>query len=335
MSDMQVRFLRKDEYPLWDELAAASPSGSVFDESHWFLKVADVYGWPLELVGVFDGERLEGGVVVHPSRRLGMATAAMPPLCPINSCLVCPRPSPSPAKAERHVLRVTESIARFLQSRYSFVVITNHSAMSDVRSFRWLGWRTNVLYTYHINLASADMDKLPKSRRRAIRKARESGFVLEQTTDAAATHDLLTLTRQRQGIRPSVTREQLEQLFTRCEGTFTAFLARLPDTGRPVAVDVAVIDRTHSAAYALFAGFDPECNAPNATSLLQWYQIEALRDQGLKTLDLVGADVKSNAPFKAEFGGRLVPYYQVSYVGPLRRIANRLWRDRLASTRGT
>ena len=78
---MEARILAQTEHPLWDELVSSSPYGSVFDESRWFTAVPDVFGRTVEVVGVFDDDRLAGGVVLECSKRCGLPVGALPPLC--------------------------------------------------------------------------------------------------------------------------------------------------------------------------------------------------------------------------------------------------------------
>ena len=48
------------------------------------------------------------------------------------------------------------------------------------------------------------------------------------------------------------------------------------------------------------------------------------RELGMEILDQTGADIKEVAAFKAELGGRLVPYFQVSKAGWRYQLVNRL-----------
>ena len=326
MADLEARFLSKEEYPLWDELAAASPLSSIFEESRWFLMVAEVMECPIEVVGVFDGESLVGGVVLSPAQRFGMRSAVLPPLCPTNSCIVAPRNVKSSAKQEHHLLRVTETLAEFLKSRFSFAAVTNTPQMVDIRSFRWLDFSTNVLYTYQIDLESGGLSSLPGSLRRSVRKAEREGVTMAEEADLDAAQALLDKTHERHGIAAPITRGQLGKLCDCMGETVHVRLAKQRNTDEYLAVLVTVADPARSVSHALLAGFDPAHRRLRAPAWLHWTEIEMCNERGLKTYDMVGADVQSNVDFKSEFEGRLVPYYQVSYASFAYRLAGFVFR---------
>lgn len=326
MADIEARLLSDEEYPLWDELVAASSLATMFEESQWFRTVAEIMGCPVEVLGVLDGGKLLGGMVIRPGKRFGMRTATLLPLCPTNSCVVAARNVQSLAKQERHALRITEALAAYLRANFSFAVVTNTPAVVDIRAFRWQGFSTNVLYTYQIDLESWDIGNLPGARRRGVQKAEKQGVVLADEADLDAAHALLDKTHQRHGIAAPITRDQLGKLCERMGERVVVRLAKLASTDEYLAVLVTARDAVRGIAYALFAGFDPAQKKARATSWLHWTETELCRQHGLKTFDLVGADVQSNVEFKSEFEGRLVPYYQVSRVSLPYRLAGLVLR---------
>ena len=325
---METRFLEQNEYQVWDAMVVESPYGSVFDESRWFSAIADIMGCRIELVGVFDKNELMGGVILRRSRRFGLSIGTLPPLCQTNSVIIAHKKFNSSVKKERQLLEVTKNLALFFQSRFRFVVITNQPAMDDIRSFSWLGWRMNVLYTYQIYLPSSNLGELTPSRRREVRLAERKGVICEKDAPVEVVHRLLRKTSERQGFSPSISQEQLLQLCARLPDMITLAVARLYNTSQALASLVVVSDEVRRKAYYLLGGFDYKFVKLQASALLQWVEILELRKRDFETLDLVGADVKSNAQFKAGFGGRLVPYYQVSHTNLAYRIANFLCRGR-------
>lgn len=321
VAGMEARLLTEGELSLWDGLVGESPCASVFDESRWLLAASQVMEQPIEIVGVFDGGQLVGGMAITASCCCGMGVATLPPLCPSNSCIIAPRSTTSRGKQERHVLRVTESMASFLRNSFGCVVVTNNPAMTDVRAFRWAGYLTNILYTYHVDLAFADLKRLPEVRRAVQRGARE-GVVSDEHPALDDVYGLLELSYRRHGICPPITRDQLAQLCERLPGTVVPRVVKLERTGQPAACVVVARDPVRGVAHALYAGFDHSQRQARAPFCVHWHEMEECRELGFGTYDFVGADVKSNVEFKAEFGGRLVPYYEVTYARLLYRIAS-------------
>ena len=127
-------------------------------------------------------------------------------------------------------------------------------------------------------------------------------------------YGLIDLSYRRHGIGPPITRDQLAQLCERLPGTVATRVVKLERTGQPVACVVVVRDPVRGMAHALYAGFDPSQRQARAPFCVHCGEMEACRELGFRTYDFVGADVKSNVEFKAEFGGRLAPYYEVTYA---------------------
>ena len=323
---MEARLLTESELSLWDGLVGESPYASIFDESRWLLAVSQAMEQPVDIVGVFDGAHLLGGVAFTVSRRCGIAVATLPPLCPSNPCIIAPRGAASRGKQERHVLRITESLASYLRSSFRCAVVTNSPAMTDIRSFRWEGFLTNVLYTHRVDLQSIELSQLSKSRRRAIRKAAKANVVADGDPDPDTLHALLEKTARRHGFRPPVSAAQLVRICNSVGEHLWCAVARLGDTGVPLAGYLSVIDEARGVAYGLFAGFDDEYAHTHASSFLGWHEIMMHKERGLKTLDLGGADVKENAEFKYDFEGQLTPNYEVSYSSLGYRLSQLAWR---------
>lgn len=325
MSDLNVRFLNKEEYERWDSLVAALPSASIFDESKWLAAVADVMGCDIRIAGVFEKDRLIGGAPLNISNKFGMPTATGIPLTPTNSCIAEPSGTIYSSRATNYLLKITDAVGRFLQSNYDYAVITNHPFISDIRSFNWLGWSTQVIYTYHVDLAKADFSALTPKIRKIIRKAENSGVIIERSDDFSVAHDLLAKTFRRKGVSLPLSSWQLSQICLRCADNVVLFVAKTHD-GKAIAFNIWIVDFKRRVAYALFSGFDYAYQDTEATSLRKWKCIEYFKSNGFAILDLVGAENKSIANFKASFEGDLVPYYQVSKVSMRYRILNQFSR---------
>ena len=326
MSELETRFLAADELAQWDAFVPASPYGSPFNESRWLNSIARALDEDVKVVGVFERGELMGGVAVSCRRKLLMPAAVPPRITFENSCQVLPTKKKTRSAATARGLEVCDAIADFLMARFDYVLITNHRRNTDVRSFRWKGWRTNIVYTYQIDLRSLDIMALPSRRRNQIRHAEKAGVVVESSDDIDAAHRLLMKMQERHGIDCCPTHPQLVELCQGLGDTFALFLARAPGSAEPVAMVFTILDAARDEGYVLFAAMDPQYAKTQASSLLYWQHLLSLRERGLKIVDMVGADIRSNAAFKAEFEGLLVPYFQVVYASRRFRVVNMLVR---------
>lgn len=323
MTDLIARFLNKNEHEYWDALLIASSTASIFNETKWLETVAEVMGCDIRVLGVFRNEELLGGVPLNISKRFALPVAVGIPLTPVNSCIIKPSETPFPSKATNHLLEVTDVIGGFLQRNYDYAVITNYPFIIDIRAFNWLGWRTQVFYTYHINLQHTDFSLLPKKRRYLIRDAKKSGIKIERFHDFSIAYKLLTKTFLKKGAIIPLTMEQLSRICLLWGNNIVYFIARAPD-GEAIASYIWLTDNHRKMVHALFAGFDYEYHDTNAPSLIVWQAIEYFKETGYQVMDMVGAENRTISRFKAEFDGTLVPYYQVSATSLRYRLLNLL-----------
>lgn len=319
----EARFLSPQEYERWDEMITTLPAATIFSESRWLTAVAEIMACEIKIAAVFNGDYLVGGVPVRVSRRFGLPVAAGLPLTPTNSCLVAPTFTACLAKATSRLLAITEALARFLQTQYAYVILTQDSAFLDIRAFNWLDWQPQVLYTYHIEMAKADLTDLSSTVRKNIRHAEKAGVTSEVSRDFRQAHAPLASTFSRQGIHLPLNAEQLAAFGERFKEDLILLLAR-SSAGQLIASEIILLDRPRKIAYRFLAGFDVDSGIRGVPAFLQWQSLRHCLELGLEILDQTGADIKEVAAFKAELGGRLVPYYQVAKAGVRYRLLNRL-----------
>ncbi len=323
MSDLMIRFLEKDEYPRWDKLVDSTEDTTIFDETWWLEAVSDIVQCNIKILGVFRAGELIGGVPLKISRCLCMPTATRIPLSPTNSIVFAPSNTIFSSKATSHVLEITDGIASFLSNNFHYSVLTNHPRVIDIRSFNWQHWKTLICYTYIVNLAEADFSKLTRQRRQHIRNAEKAGVSIERENCCHTAHTLLDKSLTASGVSTPLSAVQMNQLYLKCADHIVQFTARTPD-GKPAAIFVCLPDWKRKIVHALFSGNDRDYNDLNASSFVIWKSIEYFKEQGLDSMDLVGAENKTIARFKAAFGGQLVPYFQLSKGSMPYRILNRL-----------
>ncbi len=323
MSQYDVRCLEPSDLPAWDAMVEASPHATVFDESRWIQAMAEAAGTDIRLVGVFDGDSLVGGVHLQHRERLGMRMARGCRLSPTNSCVVrVPAEAPR-VERERLVLEVTRALGEFLGPQYDFVAITNSPGLADVRSFRWLGWRTSVWYTYHVDLPNMPMARHDEALRRAAEEAGLSHPVMKDVGAPERFHALAAKASQHDGAEPAVSLAQLSHLHEQLPDLVRIRAGTWEDRDADVFGIVCVLDRKRSITHAMWAAYDPALRTAPVVYSFTWAELAAWREAGLATFDFVGADVEDMVRYKSEFEPRLVPYYRVERATPRYRIASR------------
>lgn len=321
--EFNTRFLIREEYSLWDGLVSSVPGASIFSESRWLVAAAEIMACEIKIVAVFSGEHLVGGVAVQLSRRFGMPVAKGIPIAPNNSCVVAPTATACLSKITSRILAITEAIAVFLEGHFAYVVLTQNPTLIDIRSFNWRGWRSQVLYTYHVEIAKADLGRLSSTARKNIKNAEKAGVISALSRDFKLAHLPVASTFARQKAALPMTAEQLSAFAERFGDDLFLLLAKNKD-GRVIASEAILLDRPRRVAYRFLAGFDAGCDIRGVPLYLQWQGLLHCRELGMELLDQTGAERKKIASFKAELGGNLVPYFQVAKVRLPYRLMNGL-----------
>jgi len=225
----------------------------------------------------------------------------------------------APERREGRFHEACSEVAEWCEGNAAFVRLILPPEVVDVRPFLWRGWQAEIRYTYRI---ATDNDSPPSPRtsvRRWVKRAEDAGLRLvrldrDDATDAAVATVGATLVRQDQPLPVPA-------------GEWHAFLARLTSNpavrtfaavdadGRPYGTMVVGYDRCR--AYELLAGTAENGMEVGAGAFVAWQVLEAMReesDSGISEFDFAGANVSSIANFKRGFGGRLVPYYAISWA---------------------
>jgi Acetyltransferase (GNAT) domain len=180
--------------------------------------------------------------------------------------------------------------------------------------FYWKGFRQTTKYTYALeNLQDLDgiWKGLQENIRTDVRKATNRFNVV--VDNDANINDFLALNRMtfaRQGMPLPYTENYVRSIDAAC-GTRNCrkVLVTRDAEGRPHAGVYLVWDQ--NSAYYLMGGGDPELRNSGATSLCMWEAIKFAAGV-TRRFDFEGSMIEPVERFFRGFGGRQVPYFQVS-----------------------
>jgi len=318
MSDKYTfRILGINEYELWDLLVDKSIQGTIFHKNEWL----GASGWDYRIFGCFNnGNELIAGFTCGTQKIHGKWTYfGHPRLTPYQGNVYTNIEGKYVTKLSRNKC-ICHEIAKFIKTQCTAANITlSPYDVEDVMPFIWERFKASVRYTYVINLQ--DTEKIWKDMdldcRNSIRKAIKDGVIIDIESDFMETIKLQekTLQRQNKSIDPSfvesaIRYNQAMELQSKCKN----FVAKNKN-GNSIATVYVVWDTKRS--YYLMGGYDHENAHSGASSLAIWTAIQYLRDTiGLSEFDFEGTTLLHTEPFFRSFGGKLTPYYTVSWVHP-------------------
>ena len=306
----------------WDRVVEAAPEGTVFSLSAF---VEEMDATPA-LWLCHKGNQFAGAVALAEDPTDPRRTLLAPHIIHGGIMTAPPAARQNLAQALAEQFRTTAACFAALTERYAQLCFATAPALVDLRPILWHNYGTDaprpdleLRYTSYLSLAaeSADMEHSAlylgcnKSRRQALRYARDSGITAQTSTDIDAFLRLYARTFARQGLE--MVRGEADFLRRVCtrlaqEGRLRVFAALTPE-GDLGSVVVFGIDAKR--AYYLYGANEPDLRSDHCGSMALFHALRSLADEGIPEADLEGVNSPNRGYFKLSFGGDLRPYYRV------------------------
>lgn len=307
------KFLESGEYEKWDRFVADSPQGSVYSKSFWLQNISDVLGYKHNIIVIYEGDEIAAGIgVFHRNKSM-----VIPLLTPYLSPVLKESASTNKSKVYHEGYALLKSLASFLKEHYRGVELCMINSIEDVRAFSWTGYKIYVKYTFinSIENFNASPNVFAHSIRKQIRKCKEGNIEVVKENDPERFWSVFKLTFDRRKALLPVEKNQFIKLYDRlsqnnCCEMWTAFSG-----GKPVSTRIVLFSENETV-HDWVAAAHPDHLQTGATSYLIYKIMEHYSQRGFKYFDWNGANMESIARFKSNFGGRLTPYYAVSWARP-------------------
>jgi hypothetical protein len=297
----------------WDDFADKSPQGTVFCKSYFL----ESYKKNVKYLQCLKGEEVFGGFAfVETSRSI------VPMPYHVYCGIIFKDISYlKPYRQNEVRFSVSSSFAEHLFNNYNEIFFINHWDIIDLRPFEWFNYhekekgfyQIDVRYTSLLDISSArDVFNYSDSRKQCLKKSADMHFLTKESSDIELLDKLHSLVFEKQGV--AVGKEDRGYLLNICENLIKAGSGRLFVTsldGEPASASFFVYDKFR--AYYLFGATDPRFKMfESGTRNL--FDVFCFLSEKLnyKEIDFVGVNSPQRGFFKMSFGGRIVPYYQVT-----------------------
>ena len=235
-----------------------------------------------------------------------------PPLNPYLPVTFYPTPTDKTPRLYRQWMRASKWLVEEFVRRGVKGSVTFPPEVKDVRQWQWNGFLAEVRYTFYFELPY-DLGLADSSKRTQVNRARRAAFVCEIATKHMYPEVIACLreTEARQKFTYRIDVKDLETaLHLLGEKTFRVYVCR-SNTGE-VACARVVISTPGLRAIGWLAGTKKKFLDSGATQLLIWHTLNDLAQQGATGFDFAGANLPTVSAAKAEWGGKLMPYYLVT-----------------------
>jgi hypothetical protein len=283
----------------------------LFFQPWWLDAVCGAGRWDVALSVDAIGQ-IHAAMPFYQRQRWGLPVLDMPPLTPfLGPWLVFPQGLDKPSSRYRFADRKTHALIAQLP-RVWHQKINCHYHLEDWLPFFRQGYRQTTKYSYLLhgikNQEKIWQDMTDKTRN-VIRKAQ--GIVgVKRESDPRELHRLSAEVFTRQNLRPPHSLEQLERLTQAAQSRGQGCLLVARDA-RESAHAALFLVWDSASAYCLILSADTGLRNNGAASLLIWEALQIAATQ-VDVFDFEGSMLAGVESFFRSFGGRRVPYFQLT-----------------------
>lgn len=294
----------------WGAFLGTAPSATIFHANKWLAVLARTYGCEIRRLGFLEGGCMVAGIPVVVRRKFIYRIAGSP-----ASGLVTPYQGPVCREPTRYI-EAFEAFWRYAGSAgWDFVEVTPppDNLPVDCR-LKDPQIRYEPQRTVHLDLTLGEaklFQEMDPECRRAIRAAKKRGAEVTEV-DAGGDewidsyfHASSEMYR-RQGRPPAIPRTFFENLRDIFMADLRLKILIAVYRSEVIAGAVFLVDR--ETLYFCDGVSRSAYNHLRPSNLIHWTIICWACMQGLRTYDMLGANIPSIARFKKGFGGRFVPY---------------------------
>jgi len=324
------RRLAAEDWPAWERLVSESPDGSVYALPAYLDALCSAAGGNFELLGVFRGEELVGGLPLYLRNGSGGTWVGPRLLLYYLGPVLRASETRYPSQRTSRQLDVLGAMTKALAERgLDAMTFKCRHTVADVRPFLAAGWKAWPSYSYLVPLEDLELawSRVEQNLRRLVDRCDKAGFRLVEDDAFPTFYRLHRLALERKDTEPYLPESAFEAFFHRLRsaGLCRLFHAALPDG--TIAASQLVLTGPHPVSHTVCAGADPQHLATGVNAFLRWSSFVALREGGSRANDLTDAALNPTTHFKSQLGGDLVQCMVLE--GP----SSRRWRlARLAAT---
>ena len=312
-AEIQTGVLAEPEYPAWNALVGASPTGSIYSRPEYLDALCTAAGGRFRILGVRQGDQLLGGVGLY--ERDGPFGSYVSPrlLLYYNGPVLRQHESKYPSEQTARQLKTLTALELALrQMGLGSILLKPRSSLVDLRPFLAQGWTARHGYTYVVSTADLEQARarVEQNLRRLIDRCGRADTVFSEDDDFDSFFRLHEQTMERVDFRvylPAPSFRAFYETLAR-QGLARVFHARSAD-GRAIASQLVLLG--HSVTHTVSAGADPEHLKSGVTAFLRWKVFERLSALGHTANDLTDAALNAVTHFKSQLGGKLEPLVEL------------------------
>jgi hypothetical protein len=319
-----------EDHSLWDSFVEESPDKLLFHK--WdFLKIIEKYsGGQLFPFGIFERENLICLFPLFYVKKYGIKFLNSPPFgsgIPYNGFLNNPDfYLLKQRQKESYLNKVAETICTEIK-RISPNIINIYFGprIDDIRPFKWFGYDIDIYYSYVIDLGDpTDLiwNSFEKKCRTEIRKSEKYNLFMKESKDIKTFYSIMEERYNQQNLKFSNFGSEY----------YYDILEAFPNNVKLYFFynDEKIINLTMNYQYndrlVFWKGWVNLDKTINSNEFFTWEFIKKAKMEGLKTLELQGANTKRLCRFKSKYNPRIETYFSITKKDKIGRLSEYLYR---------
>jgi len=313
----------------WDSFVDQSSSGLPFHKWEFLRIIGRHTGYRLITCGIFRDDELICIFPIFHKKIRGLSALFSPP--PLQGVVPYLGPVMLPAYDRMHLTEregcmrtVADGIRQITADiAPNYISFTFTPGLPDARHFILDNYRTNVHYSYMIDL-SLPLDEIWSNfntkLRGKIRKAEGEGFSLVQADDVTPLYNAVSERFNQPDMKvPMIAKSFFTDILSAYPGTIRLYYLYSRDGSLSGAVAAVCCKR-----FLYWVG-NPKMGKASANELLQWLLIREAKMEGHARFENVGANNPSLSFFKSQFNPELEVYIEIVKQDPIGKAAEWLY----------
>jgi len=301
---MQLKFLQKNEYKLWNTFVDNSPQGSMFTKI-WYLDALQI---DYEILIIEEKSAIKAGIVLAKNE---INTYANPMLDKYLGILFLDEEG-NQQKIISKQYKYMETLAKELKEIKSFDYYFHPSFINWI-PLSWQGFTQQTRYTYRIANHKSTLDEIKKqfhsNMRNDIKNAIKEKVEIRENIPFETLWDIVNKTFIRQGSKSPFNKEKLSN-FIKVLTEKKAFVSFGAYDKSGICIAVCGVVYEKKSSYLLLNGIDIEKQIRGANTYMLYESIKYFHDR-CGYYDFEGSMLLGVEQFYRRFGGELTPYMRI------------------------
>ena len=302
---MEIRYLQKDEYYIWNQFIDSSPQGSLYGRT-WYLDALNI---KYSILVVIHNSQIMGGIVLAKNE---LNCYSNPLLVKYLGIYFTPFTGFNKYNITNEKIKISNVIIDNIYKIKTFDYFF-HPSYDNWIPFYWKGYKQQIYYSYRIDLKSLPSENIfsnfYKTLKTEIKFAENSGLIVEEDIKFDAFYEIHNKSFLRQGGKSPFNKKLLGNYYNVLNETNALKSFGIKDANNNL-IAVAAITYDDNCAYLVLNGIDKDLIARGTNELLLF---ETLKFASTVTsiYDFEGSMLQPIESFYRKFGGIYTPYMRI------------------------